>query len=100
MHFRRSKDIASEIPGEGIIAVLERDDAKAIKASSYGRGKSSLSVDSWVQWIIIFLVILIQTKVKLPSNAKVVVLKNSGHLGFVEEEELSVKILPNLLRTV
>jgi pimeloyl-ACP methyl ester carboxylesterase len=36
---------------------------------------------------------IIQTKVKLPPNAEVVILEHSGHLGFIEEEELSVEIL-------
>ena len=35
----------------------------------------------------------IQTKVNLPANAKVVILKNSGHMGFIEEEDLSVKVI-------
>lgn len=39
----------------------------------------------------------IQTKVKLPSNARVVVLNNSGHLGFIEEEDLSVKIISDFV---
>jgi pimeloyl-ACP methyl ester carboxylesterase len=37
--------------------------------------------------------IAIQQNVKLPANARVVILKNSGHMGFIEEEELSVKYL-------
>jgi pimeloyl-ACP methyl ester carboxylesterase len=36
---------------------------------------------------------LIQKQVKLPSNARVVVLTNSGHLGFIEEEELTIRII-------
>jgi pimeloyl-ACP methyl ester carboxylesterase len=40
---------------------------------------------------------LIQTQVKLPPNARVVVLNNSGHLGFIEEEELSVKVVSNFI---
>ena len=43
---------------------------------------------------------LIQTKVKLPVNAKVVVLQNSGHLGFIEEEELSVKIVSEFVNSI
>jgi pimeloyl-ACP methyl ester carboxylesterase len=37
-------------------------------------------------------------KVKLPGNAKLVVLENSGHMGFVEEEDLSVKIVEDFIR--
>lgn len=35
----------------------------------------------------------IQQKVRLPENAQIVVLENSGHMGFIEEEELSVKAI-------
>jgi pimeloyl-ACP methyl ester carboxylesterase len=39
----------------------------------------------------------IQTRVKLPVNAKVVVLDNSGHMGFIEEEDLSIKVLTDFI---
>jgi len=32
-------------------------------------------------------------KVKLPSNATLIILENSGHIGFVEEEDLSVEVI-------
>jgi pimeloyl-ACP methyl ester carboxylesterase len=35
----------------------------------------------------------IQKKVNLPDNAEVVILENFGHLGFIEEEELSVQVI-------
>ncbi len=35
----------------------------------------------------------IQQKVRLPGNSRVVILHNSGHMGFIEEEDLSVKYL-------
>jgi pimeloyl-ACP methyl ester carboxylesterase len=35
----------------------------------------------------------IQSQVKLPSNSQVVILKNSGHIGFVEEEEESLEAI-------
>jgi pimeloyl-ACP methyl ester carboxylesterase len=37
-------------------------------------------------------------KVKLPGNAKLVLLENSGHMGFVEEEDLSVKIVADFIK--
>jgi pimeloyl-ACP methyl ester carboxylesterase len=42
----------------------------------------------------------VQTKVKLPANAKVVVLENSGHMGFIEEEDLSVKVLADFIQGI
>jgi hypothetical protein len=35
----------------------------------------------------------IQKQVNLPDNAKIVILANSGHMGFVEEEENSLKAI-------
>jgi hypothetical protein len=42
----------------------------------------------------------IQAKVKLPANAKVVVLENSGHMGFIEEEDLAVKVLTEFVQGI
>jgi len=35
----------------------------------------------------------IQGRVRLPGNAELCVLPDSGHMGFVEEEEHSLKVL-------
>jgi hypothetical protein len=35
--------------------------------------------------------------VKIPGNMKVVILDKSGHMGFVEEEELSIKIISDFV---
>jgi pimeloyl-ACP methyl ester carboxylesterase len=43
---------------------------------------------------------VIQTKLELPSNAQVVIMENSGHLGFIEEEDLSVNVLGDFIRKV
>jgi pimeloyl-ACP methyl ester carboxylesterase len=39
----------------------------------------------------------IQAKVRLPRNAEMVILKNSGHLGFIEEEEQSLKAIESFI---
>ena len=39
-------------------------------------------------------------KVKLPSNATKVVLEKSGHLGFIEEEENSVKAITEFVEKI
>ena len=41
-----------------------------------------------------------QQKVKLPVNARVVVLNNSGHMGFIEEEEESLKVVTDFVNTI
>jgi pimeloyl-ACP methyl ester carboxylesterase len=89
---QRSKDIASQIPGEGIIAVLKGMMTRPSRLSIMEEGRVPCLwilglMDSYIPYDII------QTKVSLPANAKVIVLKNSGHLGFIEEEDLSVKIV-------
>jgi hypothetical protein len=41
---------------------------------------------------------LIQSKVKLPDNATVVVLEYSGHLGFIEEESRSLELISTFVK--
>jgi pimeloyl-ACP methyl ester carboxylesterase len=89
---QRSKDIASQIPGEGIIAVLNGMMIRPSRLSVMEEGSVSCLwilglMDNYIPCDII------QTKVNLPSNARIVVLKKSGHLGFVEEEDLSAKVI-------
>jgi pimeloyl-ACP methyl ester carboxylesterase len=94
---QRSKDIASKIPAEGIIAVLNGMMIRPSRLKFMEEGRVPClwilgSMDNYIPCD------LIQTQVNLPPNARVVILKNSGHLGFVEEEELSVKVVSNFVR--
>lgn len=96
---RKSKDIASHIPGEGIIAVLNGMMIRPSRLSFMEEGKVPClwilgTMDNYIPCD------LIRSKVKLPANAKVVVLKNSGHLGFIEEENLSVKVVIDFIRAL
>jgi pimeloyl-ACP methyl ester carboxylesterase len=93
---QRFKDIASRIPGEGIIAVLNGMMIRPSRLSVMEEGRVPClwilgSMDNYIPCD------FIQSKVNLPSNAKVVVLKHSGHLGFIEEEALSVKIISDFV---
>jgi pimeloyl-ACP methyl ester carboxylesterase len=93
---QRSKDLASGIKGEGIIAVLNGMMVRPSRLSVMEEGRVPCLwilglMDNYIPCDII------QTKVNLPSNARVVVLKNSGHLGFVEEEDLSVQVMSDFL---
>ena len=88
----RSQNIASRIPGEGIIAVLNGMMIRPSRLTFMEEGKVPClwllgSMDNYIPCE------LIQKQVKLPSNARVVVLTNSGHLGFIEEEELTIRII-------
>jgi pimeloyl-ACP methyl ester carboxylesterase len=87
-----SMEIASKIPGEGIIASLRGMMSRPSRLSLMEEGKVPClwilgTKDNYIDCE------QIQKKIRLPGNAKVVVLQNSGHMGFIEEEELSLKVL-------
>jgi pimeloyl-ACP methyl ester carboxylesterase len=89
---QRSKNIASRIPGEGIIAVLNGMMIRPSRLTFMEEGKVPClwilgSLDNYIPCD------LIQKQVNLPDNAKIVILANSGHMGFVEEEENSLKAI-------
>jgi pimeloyl-ACP methyl ester carboxylesterase len=93
---QRSKDIASLIPGEGIIAILNGMMIRPSRLAFMEEGKVPClwilgSMDNYIPCE------FIQTMVNLPANARVVVLKNSGHMGFIEEEKLAVKIFSDFV---
>lgn len=93
---QRSKELASRIPAEGIIAVLNGMMARPSRLLVMEEGKVPClwilgSMDNYIPCDVI------QTKVKLPYNASLVVLKNSGHIGFIEEESLSVKTISDFV---
>lgn len=93
---QRSKDIASRIPGDGIIAVLNGMMIRPSRVSFMEEGKVPCLwilglMDNYIPCN------LIQKQVNLPTNARLVVLKNSGHMGFIEEEELSVKVVSDFV---
>jgi pimeloyl-ACP methyl ester carboxylesterase len=96
---QRSKDIASQIPGGGIIAVLNGMMIRPSRISLMESGRVPClwvlgRMDNYIPCD------TIQAKVNLPSNARVVVLSNSGHMGFIEEEELSVKIIRDFVNSL
>lgn len=93
---QRSKDIASTIPDEGIIAVLNGMMNRPSRLKIMEAGKVPClwilgKMDNYISCE------EVQTKVKLPANAKIVVLESSGHMGFIEEEDLSVRIMTDFI---
>lgn len=89
---RRSKDIAARIPDDGIVAVLEGMMQRPSRLSYMEEGKVPClwilgESDNYIPHD------QIQSRVKLPENASVVVLKNSGHMGFIEEQEKSLQVV-------
>jgi pimeloyl-ACP methyl ester carboxylesterase len=94
---QRSKEIASSISGEGIIAVLKGMIARPSRLAVMEKGSVPClwilgAMDNYVNCE------LIQSKVRLPENAELVVLKNSGHLGFIEDEEESIKTIDSFIK--
>jgi pimeloyl-ACP methyl ester carboxylesterase len=94
---QRSKDIASTIRDEGIIAVLNGMMNRPSRLNFMEAGKVPClwilgRMDNYISCE------EVQTKVNLPANANVVILENSGHMGFIEEEDLSVKIITDFVQ--
>lgn len=88
----RSKEIASEIPAEGIIAVLNGMIGRPSRLSQMENGRVPClwilgSMDNYIQCE------TVRAMVKLPHNAEVLILDKSGHMGFIEEEKNSVKAI-------
>jgi pimeloyl-ACP methyl ester carboxylesterase len=96
---QKSKDIAAQIPGEGIIAVLNGMMIRPSRLSFMEEGKAPCL---WILGLMDNYIPCehIQTMVNLPFNAKLVVLKNSGHMGFIEEQNLAVKTVSDFMNTL
>ena len=83
-------EIASGISGEGLIAVLNGMMARPSRLAVMEEGRVPClwilgGMDNYIPYE------AIQKRVMMPENSSVVVLRGSGHMGFVEEEELSAK---------
>ncbi len=94
---QRLKEIASSIPGDGIIAVLRGMMARPSRQAVMEEGKVPClwilgAMDNYINCE------MAQTKVRLPQNAELVILKNSGHVGFIEEEELSLEVIESFMK--
>lgn len=95
----RSKQIASELPAEGIVSVLRGMISRPSRLSVMEAGKVPClwvlgSMDNYINCE------KIVSMVKLPQNARLVILENSGHMGFVEEEDLSLKVITDFVSKI
>lgn len=93
---QRFKDIASHLSEEGIIAVLRGMMMRPSRVAVMEAGKVPClwilgKYDNYISSDTVL------KNVRLPSNARVLILENSGHLGFVEEKE---KCLNELIRFI
>lgn len=93
----RSKKIALSIPEETIIAVLKGMMARPDRLSVLESGEIP---HLWILGANDNLINskTIQSKVRIPSNSRVVVLQNSGHMGFIEEESLSISVIESFIQ--
>ena len=92
----RSKDIASKIPGNAIIAVLKGMIIRPSRLSLLEEGRIPFL---WILGLMDNYIPCetIRNDVRLPANSEVVILQNSGHIGFVEEEDKSVKVISDFV---
>lgn len=93
---KRSKRIASTIPETGIIAILKGMIQRPSRVAVMEEGRVPClwmlgMMDNYIDYGVI------REKVKLPGNAKIILLTNSGHMGFVEEEEQSVETVTEFI---
>jgi len=93
---KRSKDIASRLSDEGIIAVLNGMMSRPSRLSAMEAGKAPClwifgKNDNYIKYD------QVVPMVRLPENAKVHLLENSGHMGFIEEEEKSLRVLVDFI---
>ncbi len=96
---QRSKEISSSISGEGIIAVLKGMIARPSRLEFMEKGIVPClwilgRMDNYIPCEAII------EKVNLPPNATLIILENSGHIGFVEEEEKSVALISEFITRV
>ncbi len=88
----RSRKLASANPAEGIIALLNGMIVRPSRTPVIEGGKVPLL---WIlgRWDRYFSPEKAIRDTKTPPNAQVVILENSGHLGFVEETERSAQLI-------
>ncbi len=94
---QNSKSIASRIRDEGIIAALNGMMVRPNRVSLMEKGIAGClwilgRHDNYIPSD------KIHQQVKLPANARVAILENSGHLGFIEEEDQSIQIVTKFIR--
>jgi pimeloyl-ACP methyl ester carboxylesterase len=88
----RSELIASRCPDEGIIAVLKGMMARPSRVQVIEEGRLPLL---WIlgRHDLYFAPETALGNVKLPHNTSVVILEETGHLGFIEETERSAEVI-------
>ncbi len=93
---KQLKDIASRIPGDGIIAVLKGMMVRPSRLAVMEEGRVPCL---WILGLMDNYIAcdIIQGKINLPSNARLCVLTKSGHIGFIEEEDRAVEVVSDFV---
>lgn len=96
---KRSKRIASRNSGEGIIAMLNGMIARPSRQSLVESGRVPML---WIlgRYDLYFTPEKAIRDTRLPHNAQVAILENSGHLGFIEETETSAELITGFAGTL
>jgi pimeloyl-ACP methyl ester carboxylesterase len=91
--------IASNITAEGIITVLK---AMKIRPSRVHIMENGKVPGLWIlgKYDNLIKFDTIQQNVKSPENLRIVVLEKTGHMGFIEEEENSFRILKDFVKNL
>ncbi|MDT8402376.1 MAG: alpha/beta hydrolase [Bacteroidales bacterium] len=90
----RNKEIASGISAEGIIAVLNGMISRPSREDILEKGEVPLLFiagkhDNYISFE------EVKNRITLPANGEMLILENSGHMGFVEEKEVSLEAIMN-----
>lgn len=93
----RSKQIASRTPAEGIIAVQNGMIQRTSRKSVMETGKIPClwilgALDNYIPLNVV------KDKLNLPVNARIIVLERSGHMGFIEEQQESLRMVTEFIR--
>jgi pimeloyl-ACP methyl ester carboxylesterase len=96
---QRSKDIASCIREEGMVAVLNGMMIRPSRISVLENGKVPYlwilgKKDNYISSEDVL------QKVRIPSGSKAFVLENSGHMGFIEESEASAAAIQEFIKSI
>ncbi len=89
-------NIALQTPKEGIIANLQAMKSRPDLSESLQQSQIPFLLiagkkDNYIDCNSII------PKIKLPENSELCVLENSGHMGFIEEKEMSLKIISHFI---
>ena len=96
-NIRKTEVLAAGIPDKGITAILKGMMQRPSRVAVMEEGKVPLL---WILGALDNFINLQQVRegITLPLNARVAILYNSGHMGFIEEESISLQLLEDFIK--